>query len=437
MFKGVKYRLIAALAFFALFTGAGVYAFLTESVFLAVLSGLMTLVMIIVIVKIYQYNSRKITFMFDSIENDDFMFRFQEDVAFTQDKLVNRSLNRIKDILMLAKRDVAEKERYYELILARVITGVVVINEKGNVFQTNQEALKLLDLPVFTHVNQLAKINEDFPRIFLALKPGDSEQITFANERGTVNLSLQASDVVIRGKQLKIVAVNDIGRELDEKEVESWIRLTRVLTHEIMNAITPITSLSDTLLTMHGDRADDLTNGLEAINSTGKSLMSFVDSYRSFTRIPQPEKENIPLKKFLERAVVLAAEYIEDSRITVEMKVTPEDMALYADENQILQVVLNILKNGVAAISERGAGTICIDAYHEAGNNIIIEVTNTGVPIPHEEFDHIFVPFFTTRENGSGVGLSVSRQIMRLHNGNIKLKSSTEEKTTFTLTFRH
>ncbi|MCD7963406.1 MAG: hypothetical protein LUF90_07645 [Rikenellaceae bacterium] len=248
--------------------------------------------------------------MFNAIENDDYMFRFDENSSFFNENFLNATLNRIKELLLKAKREAIEREKYYELILDCVFTGIVVMNEKGNVIQTNKEALRLLEISVLTHVNQLEKNEESLPSAFMSIKNGENKSVKFHTEKGTVNISLQASGMEIRDQRFKIVVINDIERQLDEKELESWIRLIRVLTHEIMNAITPITSLSETLLSIYENKEDDFYNGLEVINSTGKGLISFVDSYRSFTRIPQPEIQKLNAVRFMDRVMVLVKEYI-------------------------------------------------------------------------------------------------------------------------------
>ena len=239
------------------------------------------------------------------------------------------------------------------------------------------------------------------------------------------------------GETVRILAINDINSELDDKEIDSWIRLTRVLTHEIMNSVTPITSLSDTLLSLHQNADDEIRNGLEVISTTGKSLISFVESYRKFTHIPTPEPTLFYVQKFAERMVKLARHHTNFPNITINVGVEPSDLIVYADENLISQVVLNLLKNAMQAIGcEQADGLIEVKAYCNEEEAVLIEVSNNGPVIPQEEAEHIFVPFFTTKEGGSGIGLSISRQIMRLSGGSIALKSAPAAKrTTFVLTF--
>lgn len=383
--------------------------------------------------KLHYQNIRKMTFMFNSIENRDYAFKFTEYEGPISDNLLNISLNRIKDILVKAKIETEDKEKYYELILDSVNTGVIVLNDTGNVYQINDEALRLIGLPRLTHVNQLEVIDPSIRELFSTLKSGEKKHATYSNERGTLHLSISTSELTIRGRRLRIIAISDINKELDEKETESWIRLIRVLTHEIMNSITPITSLSDTLLSTDKPSDAELREGLEVINSTSKSLTNFVQSYRKITRIPTPQLASFYVGPFLERIGKLVNALDGNSRIDIDVR--PTDLLLYADEDLIGQVVLNLLKNAMHAIDGKKEGVITVTADSNASEQVYIEITDNGAGIPPEIAENIFVPFFTTKENGSGIGLSVSRQIMRMHSGSISLKCSRPGRTTFVLLF--
>lgn len=385
--------------------------------------------------KLYKKNAQKVAFLFDSIDNGDQAFSFAERGSSDSDEIVNNSLNRINKILFQAKAEVVQKEKYYELIINSVNTGIIVIDEAGYVFQTNREALRLLGMPVFTHVKQLERVDPKLEETITKVFPGAKEQISFSNERGLVHLLIQVSGMQLQEKNVRIIAINDINKELDEKEIDSWMRLTRVLTHEIMNSITPITSLSATLLSAHGSRNKELNDGLQVINSTGKSLMSFVESYRKFTHLPVPSPTLFYVVPFAKRMRQLALHQKNYPHSQIELDIPQEDLIVYADENLISQVVLNILKNGLEAIgSERVDGLITLKAYTDSQEAVIIEVSNNGPAIPPDVMEHIFVPFFTTKEHGNGIGLSVSRQIMRLSGGSLTVKTS-PERTCFTLLF--
>lgn len=395
--------------------------------------------------KLYHHHERKVLFLLDAIENNDYSIHFPETDETTNPNPVNRSLNRVARILYNVKSETAQREKYYELILDCVNTGILVLNDNGAVYQKNNEAMRLLGLEVFTHVSQLDRVDARLTRLLSDCRQGDKLQAAFCNERGTVNLSIRVSDIKVHQEHLRILALNDINNELDEKEIDSWIRLTRILTHEIMNSVTPITSLSDTLLglTEAETSLEEIRNGLQTISSTGKGLLAFVESYRKFTRIPTPEPSLFYVKSFLNRMVELARHLYPDTRIRFRTDIVPDDLILYADENLIAQVVINLLKNAIQAIESEAdegkeadgkeEGHIRIRAYCDDAEAVLIEVSNNGPAIPGDVAEHIFVPFFTTKEGGSGIGLSISRQIMRLSGGSISLLPGKE--TTFVLKF--
>lgn len=372
--------------------------------------------------------------MIDALENNDNSFHFPEEESTSDNREINRALNRVGRILYNVKADTAQQEKYYELILNCISTGLLVLNDNGAVYQKNEEALRLLGLSVFTHVQQLSQIDTGLVEILSSCRPGDKLQTTFNNERETVNLSIRVSDITVRKEHLRILTLNNINTELDDKEIDSWIGLTRVLTHEIMNSVTPITSLSDTLLSLADTKDEEICNGLQTISSTGKGLLSFVESYRRFTRIPVPEPSLFYVKSFIDRMVELAKHQNPDGNISFRTDVSPVDLILYADENLISQVVINLLKNAIQAIGNQPDGCISIHACCNEAEEVIIEVKNNGPVILPEVAEHIFIPFFTTKEGGSGIGLSISRQIMRLSGGSITLLPGKE--TRFILKFK-
>lgn len=385
----------------------------------------------------YLMHARQVIFMLNAIENDDFSFKFSSDSPLRSDILVNQTLNRITAIIQKAKVDAVQKEKYYELILNSINTGIIVADENGNIFQTNNEALKLLGLSVFTHLKQLYKISPDLPDILQNVGPGEKQQTSFVNERGTVHLSVRTSKMVINNTKMCIYALNDINSELDDKEIESWIRLTRVLTHEIMNSITPITSLSETLLSLHKNANKDIRNGLEVISSTGKGLIDFVESYRKFTHLPTPQPSLFYAAGLAERIKHLTQCNNTLTGTPIIISIEPHDLIIHADEKLITQVMLNLVKNAMQSIGNAADGLIQIKGYCNPDESVSLEIMDNGPGISPEMADHIFIPFFTTKEGGSGIGLSISRQIMRLHGGTLTLKSSPSKKeTAFILTFK-
>lgn len=383
---------------------------------------------------LYRIHTKRVLFMIDALENNDNAIHFPEEKTTPETRDINRALNRVGHILYNVKSETAQQEKYYELILDCINTGVLVLNDNGAIYQKNNEALRLLGLNVLTHIRQLSKVDVTLMQKVEFCRTGEKLQITFNNERGTVNLSIRVSDITIRKEHLRILALSDINSELDEKEIDSWIRLTRVLTHEIMNSVTPITSLSDTLLSLSDTPDEEIRSGLQTISTTGKGLLAFVESYRRFTRIPTPEPSLFYVKAFIDRMVELARHQNTCKNITFHTDISPADLIVYADENLISQVVINLLKNAIQAIGTQADGKIEISARCNDSEEVLIEIKNNGPVIPPEIADHIFIPFFTTKEGGSGIGLSISRQIMRLSGGSITLLPGKETK--FVLKFK-
>lgn len=381
----------------------------------------------------YRRNIKKVTFLFDAIDNGDFSFNFPTEKGFKEDKILHKSLNRIKLFLQHTREEQMDREKYYEQILNAVDTGILVVDDHDNILQHNQAALRLLDTDVLTHMNQVkGKLKDE-------------------------HLAKHETQAMLKDKHVRIIALSDVSHELSNQEVDSWIKLIRVLTHEIMNTITPVTSLSETLLTRVTEDKD-LKQGLETIHKTGTELLAFVNNYRRFTHVPQPQPALFYVEPFLERMAMLCNH-------EVEISVSPKDLLVYADESLLSHVVTNLLKNAVEAFNgqeklsaERNKqdgnvqgrnkqecrsadlqsaaskkAFIHLQAYANAQESIIIDVSNNAGLIPEDVASHIFIPFFTTKPEGSGIGLSLSRQIMRVSGGSLSLH---QDKAQGITTFR-
>ena len=350
----------------------------------------------------YRRNIKKVTFLFDAIDNGDFSFNFPTEKGFKEDKILHKSLNRIKLFLQHTREEQMDREKYYEQILNAVDTGILVVDGHDNILQHNQAALRLLDTDVLTHMNQVkGKLKDE-------------------------HLAKHETQAMLKDKHVRIIALSDVSHELSNQEVDSWIKLIRVLTHEIMNTITPVTSLSETLLTRVTEDKD-LKQGLETIHKTGTELLAFVNNYRRFTHVPQPQPALFYVEPFLERMALLCNH-------EVEIEVSPKDLLVYADESLLSHVVTNLLKNAVEAFREKEKlSFIRLKAYANAQESIIIDVSNNAGLIPEDVASHIFIPFFTTKPEGSGIGLSLSRQIMRVSGGSLSLH---QDKAQGITTFR-
>ncbi|MBQ1818830.1 MAG: HAMP domain-containing histidine kinase, partial [Bacteroidales bacterium] len=262
---------------------------------------------------------------------------------------------------------------------------------------------------------------------------GDVRTVTLHDGDSTRQLTIQVSQSRIRDRNIRILVVNDIHNELDNKEIDSWISITRVLTHEIMNSMSPITSLSESLRELVPEKDSELYKGLDVIHSTGKGIEGFVESYRQFTHIPTPAPTLFYVRELVERAVQLVQSVPENAHIDFRWSVEPGDMLLHADENLVGRVLNNLLKNAVEAIGQERDGWVEVRGYLNEREDVVVEVSDSGGPIPPAVEERIFIPFFTTKKEGSGIGLSISRQIMRLSGGTLTLR--TRPNTTFTMTF--
>ena len=371
----------------------------------------------------------KVTYMLDALEDKELNFRFDE--RRLRGRRFNRTLNRLRNIFDKERHEIIEQEKYFGLMLDHVKTGIAVIEKDGRVTYCNKTALSLLGIATLGHIRQLRSVSDSLYASFRTIADGNEERASYYNESGKMTISLTASQATIGKDNVRIIAFNDISNEIAENEQQSWSKLIRVLTHEIMNTITPIASLSDTLMTFDG-ADDDIRNGLSTISESSKGLIKFVDSYRNLTRVAPPVKKAFYFKELAERVINLTREQTIMSGAICTYVEKSEDVLLYADEGQITQILINLVKNAVQA----EAKNIEITAEINLSEHIIINVTNDGNPISKESQEEIFVPFFTTKQEGTGIGLSLSRQIMRLHNGSLSLTKSDDHSTVFTLIFR-
>ena len=371
----------------------------------------------------------KVSYMLDALEDKELNFRFDEKRLFG--RRFNRTLNRLRNIFDKERHEIIEQEKYFGLMLDHVRTGVVVIEQDGRVNYCNKTALSLLGIATFGHIRQLRPVSESLYNAFLTVTDSEEERASYYNESGKMTIALTASAATIGKSTVRVVAFNDISSEIAENEQQSWSKLIRVLTHEIMNTVTPIASLSETLLNFE-NVDEEVRNGLDTISQSSRGLIKFVDSYRNLTRVAPPVKRAFYFRELAERVISLTKEQALVSGAECIYIEKSDDILLYADEGQITQILINLVKNAIQAEARH----IEITAEINLSEHVIINVTNDGSPNSKESQEEIFVPFYTTKQEGTGIGLSLSRQIMRLHNGTLSLTRSDETSTVFTLTFR-
>lgn len=367
----------------------------------------------------------KIDFMSDALDSGESAFRYSED--HWSDRRLNRSLNRLRSIFEAEKSDIRERERYFGIMLDHVQSGVIVI-DGDKIDYSNVIARGFLGMSDISSLRQIERISPELANAFRSASETES-RASLVSERGTVQFSISACTARLHGKDVNIVTFNDITREMENNESESWTRLIRVLTHEIMNTVTPIASLSSALSqNLDAYDTEDVRSALGTISSSSEGLISFVQSYRSLTHIAAPVRKAFYLRDLVNDSVTIAQANWPSARVSYHE--LSEDIILYADYGQISQVMNNLIKNAVQA----GASDIDITASIDKRERTVINVANNGEPISETGREQIFVPFYTTNGvSGTGVGLSLCRQIIRLNGGTINLTSSTAEATVFTI----
>lgn len=367
----------------------------------------------------------KIDFMSDALESGESAFRYSED--HWSDRRLNRSLNRLRSIFEAEKSDIRERERYFGIMLDHVQSGVIVI-DGDKIDYSNVIARGFLGMSDISSLRQIERISPELANAFRSASEAES-RASLVSERGTVQFSISACTARLHGKDVSIVTFNDITLEMESNESESWTRLIRVLTHEIMNTVTPIASLSSALSqNLDAYDTEDVRSALGTISSSSEGLISFVQSYRSLTHIAAPIRKAFYLRDLVNDSVTIAQANWPSARVSYHE--LSEDIILYADYGQISQVMNNLIKNAVQA----GASDIDITASIDKRERTVINVANNGEPISETGREQIFVPFYTTKGvSGTGIGLSLCRQIIRLNGGTINLTSSTLEATVFTI----
>lgn len=416
-----------------------------------ILSGLLFILMtlqVVLLIQFINHTNRKIAYFFESIKNEDFTLRFSEQVHVKSLKELNKSLNMLNEKIQKIHLENQAQEKYYQEILKQADIGIFTLNKKGHILFANFKMEKLLNYKPLNHIKQLNQIDTKLYDLFSDLKPFDRKLIQLTNEREKKQISLKSTSLLLNDEELLLVVAQDIHKELDEKETDSWIKLIRVLTHEIMNTITPITSISDSLVNyfktdttiiesnqIDGNIIKNTVKGLEVIKEQSGNLMEFVLSYRSFLNLPVPDKSLVSVKRLLDKVLVLMGQNGKEETITFEININPIDLELFIDEKQILQVLINLVKNALQSLKGKKDAYIKITVGINSGKKKFIEISDNGPGIKPNIIDEIFVPFFTTKEKGTGIGLSLSKQILHLHGGSLNVISIPNKETSFLLLF--
>lgn len=352
-------------------------------------------------------------------------------------------------ILAKLREDQLEKEanyHYFRTVFQHLSIGLITFEEDGSIQILNTAAKRMLNIQQLNHIEEISKVNKELHYAIHHLRTGGSELIKIVHPDGIMQLSVYVIELVLRDVKFKLVSLQNIQSELEEKEMEAWQNLVRVLTHEIMNSIAPISSLAATIRediaskhkrdeAVFMEDLDDYLMGISTIEKRSEGLINFVSDFRSLAHIPNPKFTAIQIADLFERVKLLLKTQLESHQIKMTCSIAPADLLLFADCSLIEQVMINLTQNAIHAVEDSLVKNIFLNAYIDENGKIIIEVTDSGKGIEEEALSKIFIPFFTTKKKGSGIGLSLSKQILRRHKGNIQVKSKIEEGTTFKLIF--
>jgi nitrogen fixation/metabolism regulation signal transduction histidine kinase len=422
--------------------GIGCLCSLGKSLFLIIFLSGIELILIAELFHFLNKTNQQISFFIQAIKNDDTTLRFPIRTGNAIINDLHHSLNELNVILQKTKVSNQIRERYFSEILQNIGTGVMVLNEKGFVTEVNSAALELFGLQNLTYISQLDRVDPKFKLELLQLNNTNKQVITLKKGTEPIQLITRCSVINLKEEEMKLITLQDIRGELERKELDSWVKLIRVLSHEIMNSLAPVTSIAQSLKSIwkekiehqpgfaHDDDIESTIKGLEVIGERGEGLIRFVQSYRMLTKVPIPQRTTIGIQSLFDRLSILVSPMKAEFGVAIRFHQPETDFNVYIDEQMMVQVVINLVKNSAEALSGVANPQIDISCRKQHDSTCEITVTDNGPGIADEIIEEIFVPFFTTKATGTGIGLSYSRQILRAHGGTISC-SSTIGKTEF------
>jgi len=412
-------------------------------------AGLTAVIIVIQLLELYRFSSqtnRKLTRFLESVKYSDFISGFNTDNRLGKSfRDLNVAFNEVLEAFRKTRSEKEEHWQYLNTVVQQVRTGIFSYDVDGSVQLINTNAKKFLGVTSIKNISELLERNPNLHEVILATTSGKS---SLYKEGTELQLTIQATEMRIRGNAVRLITMQNIQTELQKQELEAWQNLTRVLRHEIMNSITPISSLTSTLreildydlvkkengYELKNEGAEDLREGLDTIESRSKGLIRFIDAYREYTSLPQPKIKTVRVTDLIDRVGQFMKPQIKKTTIDFNYTCDSEFLTIQADEEMIEQVLINLVKNAMESLNNSKDGKIMLRGQ-AIENNVIIEVTDNGPGIIKEAMVKIFVPFFTTKKSGSGIGLSLSRQIMQMHNGTLTVESKPDVRTKFALKF--
>jgi len=400
-------------------------------------------------IKYVDRTNRELASFLESIRYSEFTRSFQISDKGTSFDELNAAFNDVMKDFQEVRAEREEHFQYLQSIVQNIDISILAYQRDGTVEMINPAAKKLFQLNTLRNIHKLRPLSEKLANTLLSINPGENKLVKVQDEEDILQLAIYATEFKVKEKSIMLTTIKNIQSVLEEQETAAWQKLIRVLTHEIMNSIAPISSLSATVENMvrpyaKGEKSppeiemetiSEIQGALQTINKRSTGLMNFVETYRSLTKIPVPNFDVVSMKEVIQNVYTLMKKEAQENSIFLSFSIEPESIELHIDEQQIEQVLINLVKNSVQALDGSKDGKILIRGFYNKRGRPTIQVTDNGQGILSNVIDKIFIPFFTTKRSGSGIGLSLSRQILRLHSGSITAQSIPDEETIFTMTF--
>ncbi len=413
------------------------------------------LILVLAILQVYSMfryvdkTNRDLASFLESIRFSEFTRSFQIEGMGSSFNELNKAFNDVIADFQKVRSEKEEHFHYLQSIVQNIDISILAYQPDGTVEMINKAAKKLFQISNIKNIQKLSVFSTELVNTLQNIKPGENKLIKVQDDDDLLQLAINSTELKIKEKTITLATIKNIQNVLEEQETEAWQKLIRVLTHEIMNSITPIASLSATLENIlkpyirEEENTDELEvetigeihQALQTINKRSTGLLHFVNTYRNLTRIPKPSFRVVKVSELFGNIERLLEKDLKEAKIEVKSKVEPKGLEISMDDQLIEQVLINLMKNSIHALDGRENSQIILRAFFNKRGRPTIQVTDNGVGILKEVLDKIFIPFFTTKPSGSGIGLSLSRQILRLHGGTITAQSEPEKETTFTLTF--
>lgn len=435
---------VIRLVFIVINTFLFIWLFQSHNYITSTISFVVMIIQMVLLIKYVEQTNRKLTRFFDNVKYNDFTSSFVSENKGESFNKLNESFNQVIQQFVKTRAEKEEHHNQLQTIVQHISIGIITYRTDGTIDIYNNAVKQLFKINNLKHIKELESIDPELPEKLLHLRQDDSKLIKIYQEDEVMQLSIQATEFKKKGEEYLLVSVKNIHSELERKEIESWQKLIRVLTHEIMNSITPISSLASTVQellpeqvnhAMDEDDLDSMHQALSTISRRSSGLLGFVEVYRDLTRIPLPNFQRVVVKDLLFEAKLMLLHKTKSSNIDIQIDTAPENISIMADPNLIEQVLINLLINAFHALETQENPRIILTSRFNKNEHVIIEVADNGKGIKPDILDKIFMPFFTSKKEGSGIGLSLSRQIMHLHKGNIFVKSIQDKGSVFTLVF--